>query len=50
MSRYGNSDYEDLNYELEKFLKEYSVSELLKLVTDAVGDYEWEHRKEQDGE
>ena len=42
MSRYGRSDYEDLIYELDEFLKEHEVSELLKLVTDAVEDIEYQ--------
>ena len=44
MSRYGRSDYEDFMYELEEFLKEHEVSELLKLVKDAVEDIEYQRR------
>ena len=40
MSRYGNSDYDDMIYELEEFLRSHSASELLKLVHDAVEDKE----------
>ena len=38
MSRYGDSDYDDMFYELDKFLKSHKPSELLKLVQEAV---EW---------
>lgn len=38
MSRYDNSDYDDMYYELDKFLESHKPSELLKLVQDAV---EW---------
>ena len=41
MSRYGDSDYDDLIYDLDEFLEDHEVSELLKLVTDAVKDVEW---------
>ena len=40
MSRYGDSDYDAMIYELEEFLKMHSVSELLKLVHDAVENKE----------
>lgn len=40
MSRYGNSEYDDMIYELEEFLKNHNISELLKLVRDAVEDKE----------
>ena len=40
MSRYGSSDYDDMFYELNEFLKNHSPSELLKLVQDAVGWWE----------
>lgn len=36
MSRYDDYDKDDLIYELEKFLKTHTVSELLSLVRDAV--------------
>ena len=38
MSRYDNSDYDDMSYELDKFLESHKPSELLKLVQAAV---EW---------
>ena len=38
MSRYGDSDYDDMFYELNEFLKSHKPSELLKLVQEAV---EW---------
>jgi len=44
MSRYRIEDYNDMIYELDEFLKEHEVSELLKLVTDAVEDIEYERR------
>ena len=40
MSRYSDSDYEDLIYELDKFLESHKSWELLKLVTDAIQDKE----------
>ena len=36
MSRYDNSDYDAMIYELEEFLKTHSISELLRLIKDAV--------------
>lgn len=36
MSRYGDSNYDDMFYELNEFLKSHKPSELLKLVQDAV--------------
>ena len=36
MSLYVNSDYDDMFYELDEFLKSHKLSELLKLVQDAV--------------
>lgn len=38
MGRYGNSDYDDMFYELNEFLKDHKPSDLLELVKDAV---EW---------
>jgi len=38
MSRYGRTDYDHMSYELDEFLREHKISELLQLVTDAV-DY-----------
>ena len=38
MGRYGSSDYDDMFYELNEFLKDHKPSELLELVQDAV---EW---------
>ena len=35
MSRYGIEDYNDMSYELDEFLREHTISELLQLVTDA---------------
>ena len=46
MSTYGREDYEDMRYELDKFLEDHSICELLKLVTDAVERYEWEEHRE----
>lgn len=40
MSRYGRGDFDDMAYELDEFLEDHTVAELLKLVTDAVGWYE----------
>ena len=40
MSIYSDSDYDDMIYELEEFLRDHAVSELLKLVTDAVEEKE----------
>ena len=36
MSRYNDYDYDNMIWELEEFLKNYNISELLKLVQDAV--------------
>ena len=40
MSRYDDSDYDGMIYELETFLKTHSISELLRLVKDAVENKE----------
>lgn len=42
MSRYGDPDYDDLIYELDKFLESHKSWELLLLATDAI------QRKEED--
>ena len=36
MSRYGRNDYDEMIYELEEFLKTHTITELMKLVYDAV--------------
>lgn len=43
MSRYADSDYNHMSYELNEFLKSHKPSELLKLVQDAV---EWWEEKD----
>ena len=43
MSRYGRGDYDDMIYELDEFLREHTISELLRLVTDAV---EWKETED----
>jgi hypothetical protein len=43
MSRYGDSDYDDMFYELDEFLKSHKPSELLKLVQEAVEWWEEEN-------
>ena len=40
MSRYDRSDYDNMIWELEDFLKTHSIYELLKLITDAVDSKE----------
>ena len=45
MSRYGDSDYDDMSYELDKFLESHKPSELLKLFQDA-GEW-WEEKDEE---
>ena len=45
MSRYGRSDYDDMIYELDEFLREHTISELLQLVTDAS---EYKERRDND--
>lgn len=45
MSRYVDSGYEDLAYELDKFLESHKPSELLRLVRDAV---EWWEEKDDE--
>ena len=47
MSTYGREDYEDIRYELDKFLEDHYIYELLELVTDAVRLYELENRKNE---
>lgn len=47
MSRYGRGDYDDMIYELDEFLKDHTISELLQLVTDAA-EYK-EYREKDDG-
>lgn len=36
MSRYGDSERDNLSFELDDFLKTHTVSELLELVKDSV--------------
>lgn len=45
MSRYDDSDYDDMSYELDKFLESHKPSELLKLVQAAV---EWWEEKDDE--
>ena len=45
MSRYGDSDYDDMSYEMDEFLKSHKPSELLELVQDAVK--RWEERDDE---
>lgn len=45
MSRYGRGDYDDMIYELDEFLREHTISELLQLVTDAA---EYKERRDED--
>ena len=40
MSRYGQSDYDDMYYELNEFLTNHKPSELLQLVMDAIDWWE----------
>ena len=40
MSRYDNYEYDNMIWELEEFLKNHKISELLKLVQDAVENKE----------
>jgi len=40
MSKYGDSDYDNMYYELNRFLETHTATELLQLVTDAVDLYE----------
>ena len=48
MSRYGDSDYDDMYYELDEFLKLHKPSELLKLVQDAVEWWEEKNNEQTD--
>lgn len=50
MSRYGDSDCDELIYYLDEFLRKHEVSELLKLVTDAVEDIEYERERKETGD
>ena len=36
MSMYGNNQKDDIYYYMSEFLKEYTISELLKIVTDVI--------------
>lgn len=45
MSRYGDSDYDDMFYELDEFLKGHKPSELLRLVIEAVEL--WEEKRNE---
>ena len=40
MSRYDDNDYDNMIYELEEFLKIHTITELMKLVCDAVDSKE----------
>lgn len=40
MSRYSSYEYDNLMYELNEFLRDHTVSELLVLVADAVKEKE----------
>ena len=42
MSAYDDNEYDDLHYEICKFLKTHNVSELLKIVQYAVESQEGE--------
>ena len=47
MSRYGRSDYDDMIYELDEFLRNHTIAELLQLVARAAEDKEyWERENE----
>ena len=46
MSRYGDYEYDDMFYELNKFLETHKPSKLLKLVQDAVEW--WEEMSDED--
>lgn len=47
MSRYGIYDYDYMIDELHEFLRDHAASELLKLVTDAVEDIEYERERKE---
>ena len=36
MSMYDNNEKDSVYYELKEFLKEHSISELMKIVADAI--------------
>ena len=40
MSYFGKSDWDYLLYEMEKFLKEHNITDLLKIVEEAVSEKE----------
>ena len=40
MSYYGRNDWDDMLYEIREFLKEHNISDLLKIVKDAVEEKE----------
>ena len=45
MSRYGRGDYDDMIYELDEFLKDHTIAELLQLVASAAEDKEYWERE-----
>lgn len=45
MSRYERSDYDDMFYELDEFLRDHTVAELLQLVASVVEDKEYFERE-----
>ena len=40
MSYYGNNEWDDMLYEIREFLKEHNISDLLKIVKDAIAEKE----------
>lgn len=46
MATYNSEDKEGLRYELDSFLEEHSVSELMELVTDAIRAKEYRESRQ----
>ena len=40
MSYYGRDDWDDMLWEIKEFLKNHNISDLLKIVKDAVAEKE----------
>ena len=48
MARYSESDKEDLFYELQRFLENNPISEMIEVVRDAILDKEFKDEENSD--
>jgi len=48
MARYSESDKEDLFYELQRFLENNPISEMIEVVRDAISDKEFKDKENSD--